>query len=173
MSRTLRRTVVELFDEASRLAPGARPAFLERKCSGDADLRSEVESLLAQLDQEPGFLSRVLFDKPILDPAGLAPGPLAAGDRVASYRIRSTLGEGGMGVVYLAEQENPRREVALKILRPGAAGPALLARFRREAQLLGRLQHPGIAQIFEAGAATWAAPPRSPSWRWNWSGAGP
>jgi non-specific serine/threonine protein kinase/serine/threonine-protein kinase len=63
------------------------------------------------------------------------------------------VGEGGMGAVYEAEQENPRRFVALKVIKPGWTSPELLRRFEQEAQALGRLQHPGIAQIYEAGAA--------------------
>ncbi|MGH9578762.1 MAG: serine/threonine-protein kinase, partial [Terriglobales bacterium] len=70
---------------------------------------------------------------------------------IGSYRVLGLLGEGGMGVVYRAEQSNPRRLVALKVVRPGAATPAMLRRFELEAQVLGRLQHPGIAQIHEFG----------------------
>lgn len=71
--------------------------------------------------------------------------------RIGNYRIIGLLGEGGMGSVYEAEQENPNRRVALKVIKPGLAGPDLLRRFEQEAQALGRLQHPGIAQIYEAG----------------------
>src|SRR5262249_6111118 len=67
------------------------------------------------------------------------------------YRVVRVLGEGGMGVVYEAEQDNPRRAVALKVVRPGLASPAVLKRFTHEAQILGRLHHPGIAQVYEAG----------------------
>jgi len=70
-----------------------------------------------------------------------------------NYRIVRVLGEGGMGTVYEAEQDQPRRRVALKVIKPGMAGPELLRRFDLEAQALGRLQHPGIAQIYEAGTA--------------------
>ena len=70
---------------------------------------------------------------------------------IAGYRILRLLGRGGMGTVYEAEQDNPRRVVALKMIRPGLVSASLLARFRQEAQTLGRLQHPGIAQIHEAG----------------------
>jgi tetratricopeptide (TPR) repeat protein len=72
-------------------------------------------------------------------------------DSIGGYRILRKLGQGGMGAVYEAQQENPRRVVALKMLRPGLVSNALLARFRHEAQVLGRLRHPGIAQIYEAG----------------------
>jgi WD40 repeat protein/predicted Ser/Thr protein kinase len=73
--------------------------------------------------------------------------------RIGHYRVVRLLGEGGMGAVYEAEQENPRRCVALKVIRPGLVSPALLKRFTHEAQILGRLHHPGIAQIYEAGVA--------------------
>jgi len=73
--------------------------------------------------------------------------------RIGHYRALRVLGEGGMGVVYEAEQENPRRTVALKVVRAGLGSPELLRRFEHEAQILGRLQHPGIAQVYEAGTA--------------------
>ena len=72
---------------------------------------------------------------------------------IGRYRIIRLLGEGGMGAVYEAEQENPRRTVALKVIKPGLASASLLRRFEQEAHALGRLQHPGIAQIYEAGTA--------------------
>ncbi|HVG55928.1 MAG TPA: serine/threonine-protein kinase [Vicinamibacterales bacterium] len=73
--------------------------------------------------------------------------------RIGRYRIVRLIGEGGMGAVYEAEQDQPRRTVALKVIKPGLAGPELLRRFAQEAQALGRLQHPGIAQIYDAGTA--------------------
>ncbi|HEY2665037.1 MAG TPA: serine/threonine-protein kinase, partial [Candidatus Binataceae bacterium] len=73
--------------------------------------------------------------------------------KIGQYRIIRLLGEGGMGVVYEAEQESPRRAVALKIIKPGFAGPELRRRFEYESWALGRLHHPGIAQIYEAGTA--------------------
>lgn len=72
---------------------------------------------------------------------------------IGRYKILRLIGEGGMGAVYEAEQEHPRRTVALKVIKPGMASPELLRRFEQEAQALGRLQHPGIAQIYEAGTA--------------------
>jgi serine/threonine protein kinase/tetratricopeptide (TPR) repeat protein len=72
-------------------------------------------------------------------------------ETIGPYRILRKLGQGGMGTVYEAQQENPRRVVAVKVIRPGIASAAIAARFRHEAQVLGRLQHPGIAQIYEAG----------------------
>ena len=72
---------------------------------------------------------------------------------IGPYRILRLLGEGGMGVVYEAEQEHPRRTVALKVIKSGLSDPKLIRRFEQELLALGRLQHPGIAQIYEAGTA--------------------
>ncbi|MEP6691602.1 MAG: serine/threonine-protein kinase [Gemmatimonadaceae bacterium] len=74
-------------------------------------------------------------------------------DTIGHYRITGVLGRGGMGTVYEAEQEQPLRMVALKVIRPEYASPEMLRRFARESDLLGRLQHPGIAQIYEAGTS--------------------
>jgi predicted Ser/Thr protein kinase/tetratricopeptide (TPR) repeat protein len=90
-------------------------------------------------------------------PAGDTPSEAGRGtplvDALGPYRILRLLGEGGMGVVYLAEQDRPRRRVALKVLKPGAATTGHLRRFEHEADVLGRLQHPNIAQVFAAGTA--------------------
>ena len=72
---------------------------------------------------------------------------------IGDYRILALLGEGGMGTVYQAEQMHPHRIVALKMIRPGISNDKVLRRFKREAEALGRLQHQGIAQIYEAGTA--------------------
>jgi len=125
-----------------------RQQRLDELCAGDPDLRAQAERLLAE-DFESDFLespvAAIRADEPEHDPP--IPG------QIGRYRILSKLGEGGMGVVYLAEQDNPRRRVALKLLRPGCGSPSRLSRFQHEAQVLARLQHPGIAQIYEAGTA--------------------
>jgi len=87
-------------------------------------------------------------------PAGGVPPPAhtaAVPARIGHYAILRVLGEGGMGTVYEAQQESPKRAVALKVIRAGYLAPALLRRFELESQVLGRLQHPGIAQVYEAG----------------------
>ncbi len=88
---------------------------------------------------------------PRKDPGSGSRGPHPV--RIGQYKMLDPLGEGGMGVVYRAEQDNPRREVALKVIQPGAASAEMLRRFEQEAHVLGRLNHPAIAQIHEAGAA--------------------
>ncbi|PWU04987.1 MAG: hypothetical protein C5B51_15595 [Terriglobia bacterium] len=133
--------------------PAQRADFLEQVCGGDESLRQEVESLLAQASGTGGFL-----EKPAIEVAAqalacgdAAPPPLPAS--IGRYRILRLLGEGGMGAVYEAEQEEPRRVVALKVIRAGLATPERLRRFKHESQALGRLQHPGIAQVYEASTA--------------------
>lgn len=85
--------------------------------------------------------------------AATSPGAPQIPESIGHYRILRLLGEGGMGAVYEAEQDQPRRLVALKVIRAGWASPELIRRFEQESQALGRLQHPGIAQIYEAGSA--------------------
>ena len=72
---------------------------------------------------------------------------------MGQYRLCKLIGSGGMGAVYAAQQASPKRTVALKLMLPGLATPDLLRRFEYEAQLLGLLEHPGIARVYEAGAA--------------------
>jgi predicted Ser/Thr protein kinase len=85
------------------------------------------------------------------DTVAMPSAPAHRPEKIGPYRILGVLGTGGMGEVYLAEQERPRRQVALKVMRPGMATPEGLRRFEYEAQALGRLQHEGIARIYEAG----------------------
>jgi eukaryotic-like serine/threonine-protein kinase len=85
---------------------------------------------------------------------------------IGSYRVLAMLGEGGMGTVYQAEQQNPHRIVALKVIKQGISSDRSLRRFEQEAEALGRLQHPGIAQIYEAGTADTGLGPQ-PAWSNN------
>ena len=135
-------------------------SLLDAACPDDPALRDEVERLLADDARvRAGEGGTNFLKSPVVrpHPATLlspepAPAP-AVRPRIGRYRIVRVLGEGGMGTVYEAEQDNPRRTVALKVIRPGLVSPALLKRFAHEAQILGRLHHPGIAQIHEAGVA--------------------
>src|SRR5262245_33075795 len=90
---------------------------------------------------------------PSADPQQLGSIGASIGGTIGRYKITRLIGEGGMGAVYEAEQDQPRRTVALKVIKPGLANPEMLRRFSQESQALGRLQHPGIAQIYEAGTA--------------------
>jgi WD40 repeat protein len=131
-----------LFLAALQLAAGERAAYLERECA-DAGLRSAVLELLQGHDDAPAFLAD---DAPQLQPFG---SQLL--QQLGPYRILDRLGSGAMGVVYRAEQANPRREVALKVLAATDLDGDAHRRFRPEAELLARLQHPSIAQVFDAG----------------------
>jgi len=143
------QTVKSLYLEARALEREERRSFLARRCQGQPALRAEVESLLSQDETLGEFLER-----PARELVEAAPSePASHPERIGSYRILKPLGFGGMGVVYLAEQESPRRSVALKLLRLDSASPRQLERFEREAEILGRLSHPGIARVYEAGWA--------------------
>lgn len=130
--------VEALFAEALELEGAAREAWLAERASDEPELVEEVASLLAHHAQGARRFATVEVGVPA---------------RIGAYRILRVLGEGGMGVVYLAEQESPRRAVALKVIRPGFGGPSALERFTREAQWLARLRHKGIAQVYESGVA--------------------
>ncbi len=135
----------EIFLEVARLPEEEREKFLDSACKGNPALRGEVEELLgADEPDNPGELL-----------AGLTSGiaTAEAPEQIGRYRLVDKLGEGGMGVVYRAQQETPRRQVALKVLRAGALTPSMQRRFEYEAEILARLQHHGIAQVFEAGRA--------------------
>ncbi|MCA9283707.1 MAG: protein kinase, partial [Phycisphaerales bacterium] len=142
--------VRRVFLSAIQLEGDSRTDYIRRACGPDARLRSEIESLLAHHDRPVSPI-----DSPAL--GGISETiatELPPPTRVGPYRVVRVLGEGAMGVVYLAEQLAPRREVALKVIRPGIVSPSLQRRFEREVEILGRLQHPGIAQIYDAGSAT-------------------
>jgi tetratricopeptide (TPR) repeat protein len=141
---------VELFEQCLAMAPEDRPAALDAACEGDGALRREVEGMLAfeQADDTLDVASRRMLDAAIADARNDDGIPEMVGD----YKIRRELGRGGMGVVYEAEQAEPRRLVALKVL-PELGAARLGVRLRQEAHVLGQLSHPGIARIYDAGSA--------------------
>jgi eukaryotic-like serine/threonine-protein kinase len=135
-----------IFLALADIDPSERGAVLDERCGGDAELRREVLLLLASLDEpDEEFLDPERV--PSLDMAAVD-GPLQPGTRLGTFLVLHALGSGGMGVVYAAQQDRPRRTVAIKVLRRGFRHPELLRRFEQEAELLGRLQHPGIAQVY-------------------------
>ncbi len=150
--------MMAVFEEAVDAPTDRQPDLLDSRCGDDADLKAGVAALLEQARRadaavRTGAGLMRLAREAAGDPGGTSHGigdglPLLAGQ----YRILRVIGEGGMGTVYEAEQLRPRRTVALKAIRGRAASRAMLRRFQREAQILARMQHPGIAQIYEAGA---------------------
>jgi WD40 repeat protein len=145
------------FARVRRLQGAEREARLAEECAGDEALEAEVRSLLDAVEGAPApGASRALVDTNELR-QGLARHAQDAVDelpaRIGHYRIVRRIGEGGMGAVYEAEQDMPRRRVALKLVRPGHLTDSMRRRLVREVELLGRLHHPGIAQVHEAGLA--------------------
>src|SRR5438067_1022175 len=152
----------EIFADALELpAPADRGALLDRACGGDAELRRQVEALLAAHARAGSFLAAPVADPSTRThngPAGPQPtadlaGPAEdVGTRVGPYRLLQKLGEGGMGTVWVAEQGEPvRRRVALKVIRPGMDSERVLARFEAERQALALMDHTNIAKVFDAG----------------------
>ena len=141
--------VQAIFHEAAALAGPDRDVFLDRACAGDAELRSTVTALLAE-DPRDGML----LDRDVRRVAAdiLAEGLDAAlpPATIGRYTVIRRLGEGGMGVVYLADREDLGSRVALKILRDAWVSPARRERFLLERRTLAQLNHPGIARIYDA-----------------------
>jgi serine/threonine protein kinase/Tfp pilus assembly protein PilF len=135
----------------------ARAGFLADACGGDARLRSEVESLLRAFGEAGDFLESPASTPMITaDRHGPTEGP---GATIGPYRLREVLGEGGMGVVYVAEQSQPvRRRVALKVIKPGMDTRQVIARFEAERQALAMMDHPNIARVYDAGTTSAGRP---------------
>jgi serine/threonine protein kinase/tetratricopeptide (TPR) repeat protein len=148
---TIRLSVDQIFDEAMRRTPGQdRVAYLDAACNGDADLRERVERLLQAFAEAGSFLESPAADLTPTAPANIAERP---GMVIGPYKLLQQLGEGGFGVVFLAEQERPvRRKVALKIIKPGMDTRQVIARFEAERQALAMMDHPNISKVYDAGA---------------------
>ncbi|UCD53049.1 MAG: protein kinase [Phycisphaerales bacterium] len=134
-----------------------RAIYLDDTCGQDTPLRSEVESLLMAYNRADGFLPSPDLDPAVtLDSAAMIEGP---GTVIGRYRLLEQIGEGGMAVVYMAEQTEPiRRKVALKLIKLGMDTRQVIARFEAERQALALLDHPNIAKVFDAGATETGRP---------------
>lgn len=147
------RQIDDLFQAAVECAPQERVGLLERRCGRDAELRREIESLLAAHDRSSRIFDSRAFEV-VADRVPRAQPFQLTGQKIGHFQIRGFIGAGGSGAVYEAEQASPRRIVALKLLRALPVQDELTGRlFRREGQALARLQHPGIAAIYEAGVS--------------------
>ena len=160
--------VKSIFGQAIAVAsPAERAAYLQEACGSDPKLRAEVEALLYAYRDAGSFLGErspspaATVDERALQGPGTVIGP---------YTLREQIGEGGMGLVYVAEQQHPiRRKVALKVIKPGMDTRQVVARFEAERQALALMDHPHIARVLDG-----AKPPAaSPTSSWNWSGACP
>src|SRR5258706_475807 len=142
---------LEIFTAAIQLPGGERAAFLERICGADGELRQRVDALLKTHARLGDFLEQSLAEP--TKPRRSVPTPELPGDRIGRFKLLQQIGEGGCGVVYMAEQDEPvRRRVALKIIKPGMDTKSVIARFEAERQALALMDHPNIAKVFDAGA---------------------
>jgi serine/threonine-protein kinase len=139
-------SIEEIFSAALEIPSAeARAAYLDRACAADPELRRQVESLIDAHDRAGRFLA-----SPTVSIESASPEPV--GSTVGPYRLRELIGEGGMGVVYVAEQNQPvRRKVALKVIKPGMDTKQVIARFEAERQALAMMDHPNIAKVHDGG----------------------
>ena len=146
------KNVQEIFAEASELEAAKRASFVRDACHGDDALRAEVESLLAAHDGAGGFMASPTAD--FIDPAEtISSLPEEPGKVIGPYKLLECIGEGGFGVVYMAQQSEPiRRRVALKIIKLGMDTKQVVARFEAERQALAIMDHPNIARVIDGGA---------------------
>ncbi len=140
-----------IFNAAVKLPPGQRDEFLAAACAGNVVLRKEVEGLLREHDDEAsGFMAAPAV---VLATDAFPPIAEGAGTVIGHYKLLQKIGEGGFGVVYMAEQQEPvRRKVAFKIIKPGMDTREVIARFESERQALALMDHPNIARVLDAGA---------------------
>src|ERR1035441_10071058 len=152
---------VVVFDIARQLPAQERAAYLDEACAGDSAIRERVEELLRASDEAGAFMKLPAAARP--EPGGtvrIQPIPAEKpGDRIGRYKLLQHIGEGGCGVVYMAEQEEPvRRRVALKVIKLGMDTKNVIARFEAERQTLALMDHPNIAKVLDAGATETGRP---------------
>ncbi|MHC4941073.1 MAG: serine/threonine-protein kinase [Planctomycetota bacterium] len=146
------RRAFELFTRACRVAPNARRGFVDRVANGDREAHDEALRLLTLHGQrELPFIRRIRSAVRSEMMQEFFGAEFGTPDRIDGFRILRRLGAGGMGTVFMAEQDDPRRRVALKILRADLVTPGSLRRFENEARSLRRLDHSGIARIHATG----------------------
>ena len=152
------QTPETIFGEAIEIASRQdRALFLDRACQGNADLRREVEKLVEDHFRAGSFLESPAADlaaQPPVRPITERPGTV-----IGPYKLLQQIGEGGMGVVFMAEQTEPvQRTVALKIIKPGMDTRQVIARFEAERQALAMMDHPNIAKVLDAGTTDTGRP---------------
>ncbi len=143
--------VREILEDILEQAPADRSQYVAQACGGDSDLEREVQEYLRYQDVPEPVLAVSGWAQNPPDSQEESPDP----ERIGVYRVLRRLGEGGMGIVYLAERDDEeyRQQVAVKALRPGIQSSRLLNLFRRERQILAELQHPNIAHLMDGGTS--------------------
>ncbi len=147
----------QIFEAALQHEPGRRAEYLDEACADDPKLRQRVEHLLRFHEDAGEF-----FEKPaaeIVATEQMTRVTEKAGDCIGPYKLLQQIGEGGMGVVYMAQQTEPiKRRVALKVIKPGMDTREIMARFEVERQALAMMDHPNIAKVFDAGTTETSRP---------------
>jgi len=167
----VRDHVKTIFAQALDLPAEQRANYLSQACDGDPSLMAEVQDLLHASDRAGNFLQINAPGDATLD---MPPAPEPPGTQIGPYKLREQIGEGGFGVVYVAEQEKPvARKVALKIIKPGMDTREIIARFEAERQALALMDHPNIAKVLDAGTTSEVGGRRSEVGKGNTSEAGP
>jgi serine/threonine protein kinase/tetratricopeptide (TPR) repeat protein len=146
----------EIFHQALARPQAERSAFLAAVCTGDQPLQRRIEALLHAHDNPGSFLAEqppmpaMTVDEPVSERPGTVIGP---------YKLMEQIGEGGMGLVFVAEQQHPvRRKVALKVIKPGMDTRQVVARFEAERQALALMDHPNIAKVLDGGTTEGGRP---------------
>ncbi len=156
-----------IFDAALAFTPAERPAYLAGACGDNLQLRQRVEALLRAHEAAGGFLPEQPAPGALASPPASSPTTATTfipitekpGDKIGRYKLREKVGEGGCGVVYVAEQEEPvRRRVAIKVIKLGMDTRSVVARFEAERQALAMMDHPNIAKVLDAGATETGRP---------------
>jgi serine/threonine protein kinase len=139
-----------IFKAAVKLPPEQRAAYLDQACASNAALRREIDSLLRAHDASGSFLQDQSSRRQLT--ADYEPITERPGTTIGPYKLMEQIGEGGFGLVFVAEQQHPmRRKVALKIIKPGMDSRDVIARFEAERQALALMDHPNIAKVLDAG----------------------
>ncbi len=147
----------EVFEAAAQMStPEERTAYLDRACGNDPAYRARIAALLQARGTGDGLLDSLIDYSGISPDLRLTEGP---GTVIGRYKLLEKIGEGGMAVVYMAEQTEPlRRKVALKIIKLGMDTRQVIARFEAERQALALMDHPNIAKVLDAGATETGRP---------------
>jgi tRNA A-37 threonylcarbamoyl transferase component Bud32 len=149
------QSTLEIILQAALEIPGSleRAAYLDESCGGDQALREEIESLIAAHFADETFM------EPLADSLWSEARSEREGDMIGRYKLLRQIGEGGFGTIYLAEQSHPvKRQVALKVIKPGMDSKEISARFEAERQALAMMDHPHIAKVHDAGTSEGGRP---------------
>ena len=164
MSEHDSRSEETIFSTALHCAPGERAPYFDEACAGQPALRQRIEELLKAQPQIGEFMEkRATVGAPETIRITLPPEE-RPGTRIGRYKLLEKIGEGGCGMVYMAEQEEPvRRRVALKVIKLGMDTKSVIGRFEAERQALAMMDHPNIAKVLDGAPPTPAVPTSS----WN------